>query len=147
MCVLFILLSASLAQRASIAGEPLCFEATPTDTEDAGLSFRLSSEVGTDFRSASIGCGGSLDGILGPGGPWERTARTAIQATRLMFGVDLSTNKLIQVARRLGIAPQAPDRPGIGPFDAQRDDARHLKSHFVFRASRRSFFLGFGIQW
>ena len=145
MSLLVLLLSASLAQ-----GEPipsLCFEAPPTDPEEGDLSFRLSSEGGTEFGSAPSGCRGGFDGLLGRAGPWARAAGTAIQATRLMFGIDLNANKLLQFARRFGIAPQAPDRSGIGPFDPQREAARHIRSHFVFRASRRSFFLGFGLQW
>ena len=146
--MLVLLLSAGLAQGGSIAGPPLCFATPSTDPETGGFSFGLASELGTDFRSASSGCGGGLDGILGRAGPLGRVAGPVIQATRLMLGIDLNANKLMQVARRLGIAPQAPDRPGIGPVDApSRDDARHIRSHFVFRASRKNVFLGFGIEW
>ncbi len=146
MCVLVILLSASLAQGGPIPGV-LCFEATPTVTENGDLSFRFSSELGTDFRNSSSGCGSGDDGILRRVGPVAQAAGKAIQTTRLMLGIDLSPKMLIQFARRLGIAPQAPDPPEIGPFDAQRDDAYRIRSHFLFRASRKGFFLGFGIQW
>jgi hypothetical protein len=147
MCVLSILLSASLAQGQPIPGPPLCVEATPPGTENGGLSFRFTSELGTDFRGASSGCGSGVDGILRGVGPRAQAASTAIQATRLMFGIDLRAENLLQFARRLGIAPQAPDRLEIGPFEAQRDDASRIRSHFLFRASRKSIFLGFGIQW
>jgi hypothetical protein len=168
MCVLVILLSARLAQGGPIPS--LCFEASPADTETRDLSFRLSSELGTDFSSSSSGCdrdlsfrlssalgtdfssssisrGGGVDGILGGAALWEWVAGTASQATRLLFGIDLNANQFIQSPRRLEIAPQVPDRPGVGPFDAQREDAPHIWSPFGFGASRKGFVLGFGIEW
>jgi hypothetical protein len=145
MCVLVILLSARLAQGGPIPS--LCFEASPADTETRDLSFRLSSELGTDFSSSSSSRGGGVDGILGGAALWEWVAGTASQATRLLFGIDLNANQFIQSPRRLEIAPQVPDRPGVGPFDAQREDAPHIWSPFGFGASRKGFVLGFGIEW
>ena len=146
ICVLVLLLSASLAQGGSIPEPQLCFQANPPDDGNGGLSFRSSWE--TDFNNSSRGCGGVFDGILG-GGRWARVASAGLQVSRLMFGLDLDVKKFIQFARNLGIAPQPPDRPGIGPPDSQREEDPHIKSRssLVFRASRKKIFLGFGLKW
>jgi hypothetical protein len=129
-------------------GLNLCLNSTMDGSAQAS-DFRSSPGVATEFRSSTNGCGGILDSILGGGGPWTRAAGTALETSRLMFGVDLDVKKFLEFARRLGIASQAADRPAAGAPSGESDGEFDVQTHrsFFLKASRKQFLIGFGIRW
>jgi len=110
--------------------------------------FRFSAADPTEeFRPSVSGCGGILDGIFGSN-RWGRAAGTAVEASRLMFGVDMDVRKFVEFARRLGLAPQGSDRSTQNAPSSETDEfeTKTFRSLFL-RASRKHFFIGFKIAW
>ncbi len=145
---LTLLFSAYLAHAEPLPGPDLCLRSAPADDQASAPAFRVSGGSDWDFRNSSAGCGSVLDGILGKG-PWARAAGTAIEASRLMLGLDLDVRKLVDLARNFGLASKSPQAASVVPEEGAGQDEFSVKSHssIILRASRKRFFLGLGIKW
>jgi hypothetical protein len=143
-----VLSTPNLARGEPMPGSRVCLPMAEMAGPSEVLQFRGSAGVESDFRSTPSGCGGVLDGIFGSG-PWARAAGSAVEASRVMFGLNLDMQKLIEIARNLGLAPRASDRPGLGPLGTENDDELHVSRHpsLLLRVTRKRVLLGVEMKW